>query len=523
MVSLLGAVGAIGYFGWNEWNKRGPVASKPAADIASEQPPTTSDPPEPAPTVSGESANGFQFGNLESEIPIEKIRVSITTDEHGAALGEPVELHLGLGFPLRLHPLGASSPIDFSAVAQKSSLPADRDHLEPGEEAWFEFEAAPDESGSDVLRTTPQLLSGLKVGDISKIGFASTGQSDWKLAGYVIEINDQLFASNNSVDAGPEEVMAQDEQTLTDSLPRREVLVNQLDEYEALASAGYLSDTEQLDWEAARTEVASLDGPIQWAGGRLMGQYPWYEEQAAEFDVSGAPVMKPIDVTLVTSSKAQSGTLNTVYLLAGAKKYQLASSTSPLRNGPESHHFQISAIDLERDPLDESDLKQIGIGVVGGGHRFAEAADRAKLDRVLVSVGDQPAYDSELELDDRITLGQIELLPPAHVDDSGKVVENVMTSDRERPMWRAGDRLAAPRTPSSVPAVASQPEPEPPTVLTPSPFAAVASGQSPDTPAPQRGSTDLGSPASGNPPIASTGPVSSSPVSSVPPSAGGAM
>src|SRR5581483_6287078 len=51
------------------------------------------------------------------------------------------------------------------------------------------------DAGRDVLRTTPQLLAGVRVADIAHVGFASRGAKNWVLAGYEIMINGKPFVS----------------------------------------------------------------------------------------------------------------------------------------------------------------------------------------------------------------------------------------------------------------------------------------------------------------------------------------
>ena len=49
---------------------------------------------------------GFTLGNLPATEPIEKIVVTLTAGAEGKEINERVDLHLGMGFPLRLFPLG---------------------------------------------------------------------------------------------------------------------------------------------------------------------------------------------------------------------------------------------------------------------------------------------------------------------------------------------------------------------------------------------------------------------------------
>lgn len=48
----------------------------------------------------------FEKGSLPPDEPVESIKITLGVGTQGAALNEPVDVHLGLGFPLRLYPLG---------------------------------------------------------------------------------------------------------------------------------------------------------------------------------------------------------------------------------------------------------------------------------------------------------------------------------------------------------------------------------------------------------------------------------
>ncbi|MCC7339389.1 MAG: zf-HC2 domain-containing protein [Pirellulaceae bacterium] len=460
LATILGIWGAAGYLGWNKFVR--PYLSQ-KNDLSSGGLPNA------ATSSVGDPASGFRITEFDRDTPIETIRISIRTGEQAAPLQEPLDVHLGFGFPLRL--LEVSDLSGFAAVPQRSSLRAGSSELAPGGDAWFEFAVAPKNFGDDKLRKTPQLLAGLKLKDICKIGFASQGKSDWELAGYTIEVNGKPFASNDAVKVRPQTALASDQQTLADLLPIHEVLARRLEEYKTLDSAGYLDGSARTDWETAKQEFEKLTEPLLSAGGKLMGQIPWYLEQTTaldSYDKYSAP--RSVDVTLVTSPLDQSGTLNTVYFSAGGHKYALSSSTNPLKNGPELNQFHISADDLSRDPLDLSDLKTFGIGVIGGSHLFGKIPDRLRLDRVLVKVDGKTTYDSDMVVSDRQSLGQIDLIPMAHLDEDGNIVQNVMHSELERSVWMSGDKLATiPSMLVSASATGGEPSQQPTAVQAESP------------------------------------------------------
>ena len=130
---------------------------------------------------------------------VETIRVEIAVAPGGEDLDEPLALDLGLGFPLWLHRLGRveTTAAPFGAVSQRGTA---AHAIRAGERAVFEFSVS-GEPGLDELRTTPQLLAGVRVSDISRIGFTSQADHGWILAGYAIQINGKPFASNNTVNA----------------------------------------------------------------------------------------------------------------------------------------------------------------------------------------------------------------------------------------------------------------------------------------------------------------------------------
>jgi hypothetical protein len=138
-------------------------------------------------------ADGPKEGDFTAGEPVESIELKLDLAAEGDDLEEPVALDLGLGFPLWLHPVGraAEEPAPFGAVAQATSA---KGKVKAGDSATFSFTLKGD-PGQDLFLTTPQLLAGLRVGDIARVGFASTGSSNWAIAGYDIKINGKAFAS----------------------------------------------------------------------------------------------------------------------------------------------------------------------------------------------------------------------------------------------------------------------------------------------------------------------------------------
>src|SRR5262245_16971391 len=139
------------------------------------------------------SADGPIDPDFKAGDVVESIEVTLDVAADGDDLEEAVALDLGLGFPLWLHPVGraAEEPAPFGAVSQATTAQA---KIKAGTSATFSFALAAD-PGQDVFRTTPQLLAGLRVGDIARVGFASQGGTNWALAGFDVKINGKAFAA----------------------------------------------------------------------------------------------------------------------------------------------------------------------------------------------------------------------------------------------------------------------------------------------------------------------------------------
>ena len=79
----------------------------------------TSSGPSPVAAVPGEEVDvpvkdeglprtPFEKGSLPPDEPVESIKITLGIGPGGTALSEPVDVHLGLGFPFRLFPLGGT-------------------------------------------------------------------------------------------------------------------------------------------------------------------------------------------------------------------------------------------------------------------------------------------------------------------------------------------------------------------------------------------------------------------------------
>jgi len=387
----------------------------------------------------------FEMGALPADEAVETIKITLGVGMNGAALSEPVDVHLGLGFPLRLYPLGGSQrDASFAAFSQKSSLEGGTTEIQPGQMATFEFSAKNVDAGLDTLLTSHQLLAGVKCGDLQRIGFASQGHNDWVLAGYRIEVNGKLFAANGVVEAKAQEKLA----------TSRDKLMKLLPEYEANASRLSPSEAEKATLRQQHEQVRALSG-------RVTGAVPWWEEASPAFkpEPPKGTLVQNVRVTLQTGSGAQPGTRHPLYLVAGARKFLLSAELSPLRDESGPQMYEIASFELAMNPLTRESLALPGIGILGSGASTQRVPDRAQLQRLAVEADGQSIYDSEKSPDDSKVLAVTRLTPPAHLDENGEVMRTALTAN-ELSVWTAGTPSA--NLPAKLPPL--PPEPPPPEV-----------------------------------------------------------
>ncbi len=173
----------------------------------------------------------FQAGDT-----IQTLTVGIDVGGDTDALQEPLALDLGLGFPFWLHPVGRQpdESLPFGAIPQEGDA---GDAHPPGVHATYTF-CLGGEPGMDQLLATPQLLAGVRVSDITRIGFASQGFNNWVLAGYSLEINGRPFASNNAVNGRAQAALASAQTKLAEVDSQLAPLVTERDELQSLATHG---------------------------------------------------------------------------------------------------------------------------------------------------------------------------------------------------------------------------------------------------------------------------------------------
>ena len=390
----------------------------------------------------------FEKGSLPPDEPVESIKITLGIGTGGTALSEPVDLHLGLGFPLRLYPLGGvRREPSFAAFPHKSSLEGMADAIQPGQMATFEFFAKGDDAGLDALRTSQQLLAEVKCGDLQRIGFASQGRSDWVLAGYRIEVNGKLLAANGMVDARAQEKLASSRASLMQLLP----------EYEAKTNATNLTDDQKAELKTEHALVRALSG-------RVVGAVPWFEESSEAWNPaqSAGTKVENLRITLTGGKGPQQGTRNPVYLVAGARKFLLSSEMDPLRDANEPQLFDLAAFELAMNPLTKEVLSAPGVGIIGSGGPTNKIPDRAQLQNVKIEADGQVIYDSDKQPDDQKTLPALWLTPAAYFNEAGDLMRPTATA-AEVPVWKSGMKLAG-GAPVALP---PEPPPVPPLVNVP--------------------------------------------------------
>ncbi|WP_395731747.1 hypothetical protein [Prosthecobacter sp.] len=390
----------------------------------------------------------FEKGSLPADEAVTSIKIMLGVGTDGAALSEPVDVHLGLGFPLRLYPLGGvKREPSFAAFPHKSSLDDLADAIQPGQMATFEFSAKGDDAGLDALRTSQQLLADVKCGDLQRVGFASQGRSDWVLAGYRIEVNGKLFAANGLVDARAQEKLASSRASLMKLLP----------DYEAKTNATNLTDEEKAELKTTHALVRALSG-------RVVGAVPWFEENYEALNPAppAGTKVENLRITLTGGKGPQQGTRNPVYLVAGARKFLLSSEMDPLRDANEPQLFDLAAFELAMSPLPKEVLSAPGVGIIGSGTPMNKIPDRAQLQSVQIEADGQVVYDSDKKPDDQKTLTALWLTPAAYFNEAGDLMRPTATA-AEVPVWKSGMTLPGP--PPAVP----PPEPPPVTIVPPIP------------------------------------------------------
>jgi hypothetical protein len=363
---------------------------------------------------------------------LETISVEIAVAPGGEDLDEPLALDLGLGFPLWLHRLGrvdtAAAP--FGAVSQRGTS---AHAIRAGERATFEFSVS-GAAGLDELRTVPQLLAGVRVSDISRIGFTSPADHGWILAGYTIQINGKPFASNSAVNANGRGKQDEARERLTELNRELGPQQAELSDLRALAAASLATDADRT----RLTELEQTLGPqlaeVHRLERQLRGAAPFFSESGfrSAWRTNGA--IENVKVTVVTAPHTGASSRSYIYFRTGGHKFLLGSAVQPL--APE-YGPQEFTLDLATAPLTASDLRGFALGVLAPHEAIGDVPDRWHPQRLRVEVDGRVVYDSEDSTIDRASLSAIRLIPPAHLNAGGQVVANTPIA-REAFVWEAG-------------------------------------------------------------------------------------
>jgi hypothetical protein len=380
-----------------------------------------------------QAAADVQVGrDFQANEAVETIRVEIAVGAGGEDLDEPLALDLGLGFPLWLHRLGRveSTAAPFGAVSQRGTA---AHAIRAGERATFEF-AASGETGLDELRTTPQLLAGVRVSDISRVGFTSPANHGWILAGYTIQINGKPFASNSAVNANGRGRQDESRERLTELNRELGPQQGELTDLQALVAAGLAADAD-------RTRLADLErtlGPqlaeVRRLERQLRGAAPFFSESGfrSAWRTNGA--IERLKVTVISAPHTGASTRNYIYFRTGGHKYLLGSAAQPLSPDFGPQEFEL---DLATAPLTAGDLRGYALGMLAPHEPAGDAPDRWHPQRLRIEIDGRVVYDSEDNSIDQASLSAIRLVPPAHINAAGQVVANTPIA-REAFAWEAG-------------------------------------------------------------------------------------
>ena len=370
--------------------------------------------------------------DFEADEAVESLTVQIAVGADGEDLDEPIALDLGLGFPFRLYPVGQADDDNapFGAVPQLTT--ASRS-VTAGADASFTFNLD-GELGQDCLQTSSQLLSGVRVSDIARIGFAGQGATNWTLLSYEIRINGKPFATNDEVNVAIQSKQETARARLAELQPEIEPHVGEAGDLRALIEAGLATDEDRQRLEDIGERLVPLSAEQNRLERQLRGSFPWFEESGFRSPWREGAAINEVRITLLTFPHTGADSQNYVYFRTGGHKYLLGSPDSPL--APE-HGPQAFRLDLLGGPLTAADLRGNALGMIAHGEPFGDAPDRWHPQRLMVEVDGSVVYDSDENEVDRLSLDAIRLIPPAHMDDTGNCVENAPIA-RETFVWEAG-------------------------------------------------------------------------------------
>ena len=382
--------------------------------------------------ASSTPANSLFADDFEPEESIQSLTISVGIGADGEDLNEPLALDLGLGFPLWLLPTTDEDPSKkrFGAIAQQRSIP---NRIAAGESATFSFYLS-GPSGHDPLQYTTQLLTDVTISDIARVGFFGADQGKWILAKYEIRINGRLFASNDDVNQKADETRKQAGLRLDALQPEISPLELEVTDLRTLVEADLASDDDR----DRLAEVEIILEPLRMEKERLealiAGTFPWFVESSFQPKYRESASVQAATVTLWTANHAGADSRNFTYFKTGGRKYRLSTPDQPLANDSEPQEFQL---DLLNGPLTAADIRGLGIGMLAHSTPYGSAPDRWHPKRMRVELDGRNVYDSAANPLDQRSLSAIRIIPRAHRDSDGELVQNNPIA-RETFVWEAG-------------------------------------------------------------------------------------
>jgi hypothetical protein len=404
---VVGAVVVVGVaVGWFVWVRPAPAPTSDSAPSIVETKP----------------AEPLQPGD-----PVRTISVTLTVGDK-ADLTDRVGLDLGIGFPLWLDPIGTdpTRPAPFGAMPQQGP---DEPVLKAGAEATFTF-AADGDPGKDVLHTSRQLLSGVLVRDLRRIGFIGPVTTDWELAGYELKINGRTIATGTQV--SPRKLL---DKTLGElaavGRKLRPLEQKQADLRELVqARLATAAETRELtDLDAAlitdTRQRARLEAQVQ-------GKTPWFVAPKVELPPAPeSPLIQSARVTVLTRAHEGADTRNYVYIAIGAAKYLLGSPARPLTPAAGPQTFDL---DLDAAPIPNDNDRRFSFGMLAHSDRQGDVPDRWHPQRLIVEFDGKVEFDSDNSNKNRLSLNAIRLVPPAQIDWAG-MPRDILHGPREVTQW----------------------------------------------------------------------------------------
>ncbi len=183
--------------------------------------------------------------------------------------------------------------------------------VEPGAAGVFEFaayrmadaavgEGEPSIALRDALWTS-QLLEGVQVGDIRRIGLASPGLSRWKLEGLRIEVNGQLLFEKSAINESAMDARIRAEQRLSEIGAELTGRQTEISELRSLEEAGFSTEADLARLKQLEAEVEPVITEQSRLNRQLQGTAPWYVETEFRPEWLAEPDVASAKVTVVSA------------------------------------------------------------------------------------------------------------------------------------------------------------------------------------------------------------------------------